>query len=51
MKVIIIGNSEYSQLVYSYISEDETIDVVAFSVEKEYININEINGLPVIMKI
>lgn len=48
MKVIVIGNSEYAQLVYSYISEDETIDVVAFSVEKEYININEINGLPVI---
>lgn len=48
MKVVIVGNSEYAKLILGYLEENETMDVVAFSVEKQYVNEAEMCGLPVV---
>jgi len=47
-KLIIIGTGETGLIAYEYFQFDSEYDVIAFSVDKEYINENTINNLPVI---
>ncbi len=47
-KLIIIGNGETALLAYEYFTNDSCYEVVAFSVDIEYINEKTINNLPVV---
>lgn len=47
-KLIIIGLGETAEIVYEYFTQDSTYEVVAFSVNKEYIIQSEHLGLPVV---
>lgn len=47
-KLVIIGNGETALLAYEYFTNDSYYEVVAFSVDKEYINDKNINNLPVV---
>ena len=46
--LIIIGMGEFAEIDYEYFTHDSPYDVVAFSVEKEYIEKNRLLGLPVV---
>ena len=46
--VIIIGISEYSEYVFKCIQKDDVANVVAFSVNQEYIEAETYNNLPVV---
>jgi sugar O-acyltransferase (sialic acid O-acetyltransferase NeuD family) len=47
-KLIIIGNTSFSEIAYEYFTYDSPYDVVGFSVEEKYIKNKMIFGLPVI---
>lgn len=47
MKIIVLGISNYSQMLKDYI-KDLGIEVIAFMVDGEYIKANEIDGIPVV---
>ncbi len=47
-KLIIIGDSAFAQISYEYFTYDSDYEVVAFSVEKDYLKDKEMLGLPVI---
>ena len=47
-KIVIIGNTSNAKLAHYFFSEDSSYEVVAFSVEKEYIKENQFCGLPVV---
>jgi sugar O-acyltransferase (sialic acid O-acetyltransferase NeuD family) len=47
-KLIIIGTGETGLIAYEYFQFDSEYEVVAFSVNKDYITENQINNLPVI---
>ncbi len=47
-KLIIVGTGETAQLAYEYFSYDSDYEIVAFSVEKEYLKENNFVGLPVV---
>lgn len=47
-KLIIIGSGETGLIAYEYFQFDSAYDVIAFSVDEEYINEKTINNLPVI---
>lgn len=47
-KLIIIGTGETADIAYEYFTHDSQYEVVAFSVNKEYINQKELFGLPVV---
>ncbi len=47
-KLVIVGAGEFGQIAYEYFTYDSTYEVVAFSVEKAFINQQELFGLPVI---
>lgn len=47
-KVVIIGDGEIAQLAYEYLTYDSPHDVVAFSVERQFLKRNELLGLPVL---
>lgn len=47
-KVIIFGIGEISQIAHLYLSEDISYEVVAFTMDKEYIEQKTFNGLPMI---
>jgi sugar O-acyltransferase (sialic acid O-acetyltransferase NeuD family) len=47
-KIVIFGNGETALLAYEYFSYDTDFEVAAFSVDEEYIEEKEINGLPVV---
>ncbi|NYC52753.1 FlaA1/EpsC-like NDP-sugar epimerase [Clostridium beijerinckii] len=47
-KLIIIGDSAFAQIAYEYFTYDSDYEVVAFSVEKDYLKDEEMLGLPVI---
>lgn len=47
-KVIIFGDSLYSLFLYETLKREGCADVVAFTLNKEYIKKNEIYGVPVI---
>lgn len=48
MDIVIIGNSEYAQMIGDYIKEDKRYDLVAYAVDRKYIGESEIKGIPVI---
>src|SRR5690606_2620347 len=47
-KVIIFGLLDTAELAHYYLENDSKHEVVAFTVNKKYLNINEFRGLPVI---
>jgi sugar O-acyltransferase (sialic acid O-acetyltransferase NeuD family) len=47
-KLIIIGTGETGLIAYEYFQYDSKYEVVAFSVNEEYLTKNKINGLPVL---
>lgn len=48
MDIIIFGTSKVSDVVYTYIKEDNSFNVAGFCVDKEYIKESERFGLPVV---
>jgi len=48
MKVIIFGCGNISEVAYSYLRDDSTYDVVAFTINREYIKENEFLGIPIV---
>lgn len=48
MDIVIIGNSEYAQMIGDYIEEDERYDLVAYAVDSKYIKESEVKGISVI---
>jgi len=47
-KIVIFGNGETALLAYEYFTYDSEYQVVAFSVDREYIQQSELMGLPVV---
>lgn len=47
-KLVIVGDGEFAEIAYEYFTYDSIYEVVAFSVEKEYMEKEELFGLPVI---
>jgi len=47
-KLIIIGEGETATIAYEYFTHDSPYKVVAFSVEREFINKPELFGLPIV---
>lgn len=47
-KVIIFGLGDISQIAHLYLSEDKYYEVVAFTIDKEYIKEQVFEGLPVV---
>jgi sugar O-acyltransferase (sialic acid O-acetyltransferase NeuD family) len=46
--LIIIGEGEFAEIAYQYFTHDSPYNVVAFSVEKAYIDKNSLFGLPIV---
>jgi sugar O-acyltransferase (sialic acid O-acetyltransferase NeuD family) len=46
--IIIFGNSDYTKLVHFYFENYSNYNVVAFTVDRNYITSNEFNNLPLI---
>lgn len=47
-KVIIFGNKDFAELAHFYLTQDSQHEVVAFTIDEEYINENEFMGLPLV---
>lgn len=47
-KIVLFGNTNYSQLLSYYFTHDSPYEVVAFTVDKKYIEQNECFGLPLV---
>jgi len=47
-KLVIIGDSAFAEIAYEYFTHDSEYDVVAFSVEHEFLRRTELFGLPVV---
>jgi sugar O-acyltransferase (sialic acid O-acetyltransferase NeuD family) len=47
-RLIIIGDGEFAEIAYEYFTYDSPYEVVAFSVEKDYLKKKELFGLPVV---
>lgn len=47
-RLVIIGDSAFAQIAYEYFEVDTEYAVVGFSVEREYLKIPELAGLPVV---
>ena len=47
-KLIIVGAGEFAEMAYEYFTHDSPYEVVAFSVEKDYLKSKELFGLPVV---
>ncbi|EMK6691723.1 sugar O-acyltransferase, partial [Vibrio cholerae] len=47
-KLVIIGAGELARIAFEYFTYDSSYDVFAFSVNKEFIESSEINGIPVV---
>jgi sugar O-acyltransferase (sialic acid O-acetyltransferase NeuD family) len=47
-RLIIVGDGEFAEIAYEYFTYDSPYEVVAFSVEKEYLKRKELFGLPII---
>ncbi len=47
-KLILIGDSAFAEIAYQYFDADSEYEVVAFSVEREFIKCDRLFGLPVI---
>jgi len=47
-KLVIMGAGEFGQIAYEYFNSDSEYDVVAFAVEKQYREREELFGIPII---
>lgn len=47
-KIVIFGTSAFGQIAYEYFTQDTDYSVVAFTINKEFIDKSELFGLPVI---
>lgn len=47
-KLVIIGAGEFAKIAYEYFTYDSPYEVVAFSVERDFLNDNELYGKPII---
>jgi sugar O-acyltransferase (sialic acid O-acetyltransferase NeuD family) len=47
-KIIIIGDGEFARIAYEYFTFDSPHEIIAFSVEKEFLHNTELFGLPVV---
>lgn len=47
-KLIIIGAGEFAEIAYEYFTHDSPYNVIAFSIEREYIKNTELLDLPVV---
>lgn len=47
-KLVIIGDSAFAEIAYEYFTHDSEFEVVAFSVERDYLKRTELFGLPVV---
>lgn len=47
-KLVIVGDGETAQLAYEYFTADSPFEVVGFSVEKQFLKRDKLNGLPVV---
>ncbi len=47
-KLIIIGDSAFAEIAYEYFTHDSDYNVVAFSVEKDYLKKEELFDLPIV---
>lgn len=47
-KLIIIGDSAFAEIAYEYFTHDSDYEVVAFTVEREYLKKESLFGLPVV---
>jgi sugar O-acyltransferase (sialic acid O-acetyltransferase NeuD family) len=47
-KLVIIGDSAFAEIAYEYFTHDSDYEVVAFSVEKDYVRRNTLFGLPIV---
>lgn len=47
-KIVLIGAGEFALIAYEYFTYDSEYEVVAFSVERDYLSDEQINGLPVV---
>jgi sugar O-acyltransferase (sialic acid O-acetyltransferase NeuD family) len=47
-KVVIFGIGDYGRIAERYLSADSPHQVVAFTVHRDYMDLNELNGLPVV---
>ncbi len=48
MEIIIFGTSKVAEVVYSYIKDDKSFNIVGFCVDKEYIQENQKFKLPIV---
>jgi sugar O-acyltransferase (sialic acid O-acetyltransferase NeuD family) len=47
-KLIILGDSAFAEIAHEYFTHDSDYEVVAFSVEKDYLRRDELFGLPIV---
>lgn len=47
-RLIIVGDSAFAEVAYEYFTHESEYEVVAFSVEKEYLRRDSLFGLPVV---
>ena len=47
-KLILVGDSLFAEIAHEYYTHDSPYEVVAFSVEREYLRRDEFRGLPVV---
>jgi sugar O-acyltransferase (sialic acid O-acetyltransferase NeuD family) len=47
-KLVIVGNTGFAEIAYEYFSHDSGYEVVAFSVERDFIGSETMLGLPVV---
>jgi sugar O-acyltransferase (sialic acid O-acetyltransferase NeuD family) len=47
-KLVLVGDSAFAEVAYEYFTHDSEYEVVAFSVEREYLRRQELFGVPVV---
>jgi sugar O-acyltransferase (sialic acid O-acetyltransferase NeuD family) len=47
-KLVIVGDSLFAEIAHEYFTHDSPYEVVAFSVESEYVKKDEMRGLPMV---
>lgn len=47
-KLLIVGDSAFAEIAYEYFTYDSEYEVVAFSVEKDYLKKNNLFGIPIV---
>jgi hypothetical protein len=47
-RLVILGDSAFAEIAHEYFTHDSPYEVVAFSVEREYLKRSELRGLPLV---